>query len=51
MVQHWKQAISNTNYSLNTETVNANFRPTTKLGLFVNQSYADNLDGYRIKVL
>jgi len=40
------QTTDNTNYTTNTETANANFRPTMKLGLFINQSYTDNLDGY-----
>jgi hypothetical protein len=35
-----------TNYTTNTETANASFRPTLKLGLFVTQSYTDNLNGF-----
>lgn len=35
-----------TDYTTNTETANASFHPTLKLGLFVNQSYTDNLNGY-----
>ncbi len=35
-----------TNYTTNTETVNTSFHPTLKLGLFVNQSYTDNLNGF-----
>jgi hypothetical protein len=35
-----------TQYTTNIETANASFHPTTKLGLFVNQSYTDNLNGF-----
>lgn len=35
-----------TDYSTNTETANFSFHPTTKLGLFVNQSFTDNLNGF-----
>jgi hypothetical protein len=35
-----------TNYTTNTETANASFHPTVKLGLFVDQSYTDNLNGF-----
>ena len=35
-----------TNYTTNIETANANFHPTAKLGLYVSQSYIDNLNGY-----
>lgn len=35
-----------TNYTTNTETANASLHPTSKLGLFVNQSYTDNLNGF-----
>ena len=35
-----------TDYTTNTETVNTSFHPTLKLGLFVNQSYTDNLNGF-----
>ena len=35
-----------TQYSTNIETANASFHPTAKLGLFVNQSYTDNLNGF-----
>ena len=33
-------------YTTNTETANASFHPTLKLGFFVNQSYTDNLNGF-----
>lgn len=33
-------------YSTNTETAIVQFHPTSKLGLFVNQQYTDNLNGY-----
>jgi hypothetical protein len=35
-----------TDYATNTETANVSFHPTVKLGLFVNQSYTDNLNGF-----
>jgi len=35
-----------TNYTTNTETAIAQFHPTNKLGLFVNQYYTDNLNGF-----
>ena len=35
-----------TDYTTNTETTNASFHPTLKLGLFVDQSYTSNLNGY-----
>jgi hypothetical protein len=41
-----EQRDSFTNYTTNTESANANFHPTRKLGLFIGQSYTDNLDGY-----
>jgi len=41
-----QQSTGTTNYTTNTETANAMFHPTLKLGLFVNQSYTDNLNGY-----
>jgi hypothetical protein len=33
-------------YTTNTETANFSFRPTVKLGLFVNQNYTSNLNGF-----
>lgn len=41
-----EQQTGNTSYSTNTETAVANFHPTQKLGLFVNQTYTDNVNGY-----
>jgi hypothetical protein len=35
-----------TDYTTNIETANVSFRPTNKLGLYVNQAYTDNLNGY-----
>ena len=35
-----------TQYSTNMETATATFHPTNKLGLFANQSYTDNLNGF-----
>lgn len=35
-----------TSYTTNTETANFSFHPTTKLGLFVDQTYTDNLNGF-----
>lgn len=35
-----------TDYTTNTETANVSFRPITKLALFVDQSYTDNLNGF-----
>jgi hypothetical protein len=35
-----------TDYTTNMETINTSFRPTEKLGLFVNQAYTDNLNGF-----
>jgi len=40
------QTKGTTDYTTNTETANASFHPTVKLGLFVNQSYTDNLNGF-----
>ena len=40
------QAVGNSNFTTNTEAANANFSPTAKLGLYVNQSFTDNLNGY-----
>ena len=40
------QTIGNTNYTTNIETAVASFHPTVKLGLFVDQSYTDNLNGF-----
>lgn len=37
---------NNSSYSLNNESAGATFHPTAKLGLFVNQTYTDNLSGY-----
>ena len=37
---------TSTNYTTNSITSGANFRPTQKLGLFVTESYTDNLSGY-----
>lgn len=34
------------NYSTDNETAIVQFHPTAKLGLFVNQQYTDNLNGY-----
>lgn len=34
------------NYTNNNEAAGANFHPTAKLGLFVNENYNDNLSGY-----
>ncbi len=39
------QTTGNTNYTTNMETANASFHPTLKLGLFLNQTYTDNLNG------
>jgi hypothetical protein len=41
-----QQSNGTTDYTTNTETANVNFHPTLKLGLFVSQSYTDNLDGF-----
>ena len=41
-----EQSNSFTSYTTNTESANANFHPTQRLGLFIGQSYTDNLDGY-----
>lgn len=41
-----QQSEGATNYATNTETTNVSFHPTVKLGLFVNQSFTDNLNGY-----
>ncbi len=35
-----------TDYTTNTETANTSFHPTQKVGLFVNQSLTDNLNGF-----
>ncbi len=35
-----------TNYTTDTEAVNLSFHPTLKLGLFLNQSFTDNLNGF-----
>jgi hypothetical protein len=35
-----------TSYSLNQETINAVFHPTTKWGIFASQSFIDNLDAF-----
>ncbi|MGB7844536.1 MAG: hypothetical protein WBL63_02895, partial [Candidatus Acidiferrum sp.] len=35
-----------TDFTTNTETAVVNFRPTQKLGLFFNQTYTDNLNGF-----
>lgn len=35
-----------TNYTTNTETADFSFRPTNRLGLFLDQTYTDNLNGY-----
>lgn len=40
------QSINNSSFTTNTETAVALFHPTVKLGLFVNQTYVDNLNGY-----
>jgi hypothetical protein len=37
--------VNDTNYTNNTETAGATFHPTTKLALFVNESYSSNLSG------
>jgi hypothetical protein len=37
---------STSNYTTSTETTGATFHPLQKLGLFVNQTYTDNLSGY-----
>ena len=34
------------NYTTNTETTNVSFHPTVKLGLFVDQTYTSNLNGF-----
>jgi hypothetical protein len=41
-----EQTTQFTNYTTNIETANAIFHPTAKLGLYINQSYIDNLNGY-----
>ena len=41
-----QQSTGVSNYTTNTETANFSFRPTNKLGLFVDQSYTDNLNGF-----
>jgi hypothetical protein len=41
-----EQTNGDTNYTTDTETANVNFHPTVKLGLFVDQSYTNNLNGY-----
>ena len=33
-------------FTTNTESANLSFHPTAKLGLYVNQNYTDNLDGF-----
>ena len=40
------QKTGDTDYTTNTETANFSFHPTVKLGLYVNQSYTDNLNGF-----
>jgi hypothetical protein len=40
------QNTGTTDYTTNIVTANASFRPTAKLGLYVSQSYTDNLNGY-----
>jgi len=37
---------NNTSYSTNLETANFNFRPTQKLTLFANQSFASDINGF-----
>jgi hypothetical protein len=41
--------VNTTNYTANIESAGANFRPTTKLTLSLNQSYTDNLSGYLLQ--
>ena len=40
------QNSGNTDYTTDTETFNVTFRPTEKLGLFVNQTFTNNLNGF-----
>jgi len=42
-------AINNSSFTTNTETAIAQFHPTVKLGIFVNQAYIDNLNGFFFK--
>ncbi len=41
-----QQGNSSTNFNTNIESVNVSFTPTPRLGLFANESYSDNLNGY-----
>lgn len=41
-----QQTTGVTDYTTNTETAVVLFHPTVKLGLFVNQTYTDNLNGF-----
>jgi hypothetical protein len=40
------EAAGTTKYTTDTETANFYFHPTLKLGLFLNQSFTDNLNGF-----
>lgn len=40
------QNTTNSSYTADTESAGANFHPTQKLGLYVNQNYTNNLSGY-----
>lgn len=40
------QDSNSSSYSSDSETAGASFRPTTKLGLFVNENYISDLSGY-----
>lgn len=41
-----EESTSNSSFTTNTETAIASFHPTVKLGLFANQTYVDNLNGF-----
>ena len=42
----FEQTLDNSSFTTNTESAIASFHPTSKLGLFVNQTYVDNLNGF-----
>jgi hypothetical protein len=42
----FQDSTGNTNYTTNIENANFNFHPTLKWGLYVSQTYTNNLSGY-----